>query len=264
MAEDGRRPVWERSFAIRLLGVLFKQKRPGAESALLRLTHAPGEQGPDLALHELLMEDPQQRFMNLYLEKALLGYASAFDGLSLRFDPSVAAFLNPLAQQPDPQSWNVRDLAQRALERLEILGAPDWKDRLQRQIEEPEVLAEGDRMPWAVMAARANALPGLAEMLRRRLDAGLQASRRAYEVRSRRKNEMSAPSGRSTPTFEEKYVLDGGGEALIDPSGDDLLILLWEMGGPLHDLERRRLREFGYACDPRERLLELLAADRPR
>jgi len=43
---------------------------------------------------------------------------------------------------------------------------------------------------------------------------------------------------------------------------DDVLVTQTEISGSLTDLERRRLRTFGYACEPSERLAELLAGQR--
>ena len=48
---------------------------------------------------------------------------------------------------------------------------------------------------------------------------------------------------------------------LGDRFHDDLLIILGEMGGTLTDLERSRLRTFGYLVDPKERLAELLTSE---
>jgi hypothetical protein len=95
-------------------------------------------------------------------------------------------------------------------------------------------------------------------MLRRRLDWGMQASREGYEEKRKRTEARNALQGRPSPSFEDQYAVDGGTGTIQDPCHDDLLVLYAEMGGQFNDLEKRRLREFGYACDPLERLLELM------
>lgn len=264
LAEDAGKPARERAFAIEILGNLMAQGRPGSEAALLRIAWSAGlnedgtEKDANLALYEIYPRDLSSKHLQLYMDKAALGLNPAFEALARSSDPAAVALCRRFAGMKENEAWQIRGEAKAALEKMDILGSPDWATRLQRMIESPEVIMEGEGMPWAVLAARAKNLAGLDQMLRRRLDWGMWMSREWHEEWRRRTAAKNAFLGRTTPSFEERYVADVNGETIQDPCHDDLLVLYAEMGGQFNDLEKRRLREFGYACDPRERLLELM------
>ena len=43
---------------------------------------------------------------------------------------------------------------------------------------------------------------------------------------------------------------------------DDVLVAYFEIGGQLNDLERQRLRYYGYDCDPAKKLEEMMEGAR--
>lgn len=144
-AADPARSPRSRDFAVRILAFL-----PGADEVLVRLA-------PSLpaALRELCRRDPRGDHLPVYLA------AGDAEALSHWTDPRAVVMLKRLAAFDDG--------ARRLVERHELLRSADWAPRLEALLvtachERP------DLTPWALHAARSRALPGLASLLRERLD----------------------------------------------------------------------------------------------
>ena len=145
VAADAARPEVHREFAIRILGFL-----PDNGDALARL--AP--RSPS-ALRMLARRDPRGEHLPLYLAS---GDAEA---ISHWTDPAAVALMKKLAATSDD--------GRRMAERHDLLLSADWAQRLEELLRDP-CHERGDLTLWALHAARARALPGLASTLRDRLD----------------------------------------------------------------------------------------------
>jgi hypothetical protein len=148
-----------------------------------------------------------------------------------------------LAQQPTNAG------AQKVLKRMDILASAQWESELGTILAEstaPDMTSQW----WALEICKTRGSKVLMETLRNRLDRGFLAARKAWEE----KGTAEATS------FEKSFV----GSAEIsrtsqDPGFDDVLVAYSESHGQLNDFEKARLRTFGYACDPKQRLEELLS-----
>jgi len=141
-----------------------------------------------------------------------------------------------------------------ALAKAELLLAPDADRRLE------ELLGSGQRPAWdewALAVARSRGLPGLGEILRKRLDRDLDIARKSEVQRRAQLKEDGLPD--EGPGFEERYVRHLEAGIVPDFFHDDLLLAGRDLGVTLSPLEHRRLREFGYEGDEESRLRDLVA-----
>jgi hypothetical protein len=145
VASDPVRPGRNREFAIRILGYL-----PDAEPALVRLASRS-----ETALRTLCGRDLRGDHLSLYVA------AGDAEALSHWIDPAAAAALKRLAA--------LSDEARRMAERHDLLRAPDWALQLEDILVDP-CHERSDLTLWALHVARSRALPGLASLLRDRLD----------------------------------------------------------------------------------------------
>ena len=59
-------------------------------------------------------------------------------------------------------------------------------------------------------------------------------------------------------TFEKDFVTARFVGLMNEFHFDEMLLAYVDLGGELNDLEKKRLRYAGYACDPKVRLAELM------
>ncbi len=142
--------------------------------------------------------------------------------------------------------------AERAHTKLGILLSPE-RDEVVRSIledrQESRFGTYGWRR-WALRVARSIPLPSLKEILRRRLDINEEWHRQYFAAH---------PSEALNNGLERSFER---GDPLMLLDFDDMLVHYWEMGGKLNELEKKRLRYAGYACDAAQRLAELVREGR--
>jgi hypothetical protein len=264
LAGDPNRDRWDRLYAVHLLGSLARERVAAAESGLVRLAHQhSGVDGLDskalfLAneiIAQLAAADQKMSHYALYSQKCSAGFGSAFYALSTRADPANVSFMQSLLAKSEAEEdvSLTHRAAGRVLKDYALLQSPEADGILNECI--GSLHSERyDLTAWAVTAARARQSPALPGLLRRRLD---ESFAEAQIASARRRGAGLGPA----EPFLEQYVTRGHVDGLGDRFHDDLLILTGELGGTLTDLERRRLRAFGYFVDPQERLLELLSAE---
>jgi hypothetical protein len=248
-----RRPLRERLFAISLLGGILDRDRMDLLEFLLQLARDGSE--PDeseAALSAGFDSDSTGPFRDLCLSRCTGESGIPFSLLSRRCDPAVKSRMTELSSFPTdallPQG-SIPHLARRTLGRIEILEAPDAGARLLSRLEGKD----GDigEACWTLEMILQHRPVGAAECLRARLDAGLEQARKSWA-------EGGDESPR--PPFEETFLYSMDLEALSrDVLIDSLLVGLHDLGAPLSEVERARLRHFGYGGDPAQRLRELLA-----
>jgi len=159
--------------------------------------------------------------------------------------------MRKIVSESGPQDYS-RERAETVLRRLEILRRPD-SDKILTEIllRDPktgsEEREEEEERRWALHAAQFRRLD-LRSALRQRLNRDLDRTMETV---------AGWPAHSSNPTFEEHYR---SYPHLQPRDWDECLIAYVECGGVPNSLERKRLAEFGYLCDPKTRLAELLAA----
>lgn len=143
--------------------------------------------------------------------------------------------------------------AERAHAKLEILLSPE-RDEVVRSILEDRQENRFQRHEWrrwALRVARSIPLPSLKEILRRRLDINEERHRQYF---------AAYPSEALNNGLERSF--ERGDRSVLFLEFDDILVHYWELGGELNELERKRLRYAGFACDAAQRLAELVRESR--
>jgi len=146
VAADPARPPRNREFAIRILGFL-----PGSDAALARL--APSS---PLALRTLCDRDRRGDHLSIYLA------AGDAEAISRWTDPEAVEKMKKLAA--------LSEEGRRMAERHELLSSSGWAQQLEGILSDP--CHERNTLTlWALRVGQSRALPGLASLLRDRLDA---------------------------------------------------------------------------------------------
>lgn len=209
-------------------------RRESALNLLGSLADQPNSPRSRLALWSLGKADFNTRFRELYLKKCQEGVVEAFEPLSFRPDAGAIQALDQfLAAHEHDTSSIPSGLALQAREHLALLQDPDTSKLaglLGARADDTETL-------WALRAAVQLPLPDLLLRIRSRLDD-------AYSRAAKPEN------------IPPENV---GGMTRYDVRFDDYLVAYAHLGGKLSPWELAHLRSFGYACDARERLSEILA-----
>jgi hypothetical protein len=196
---------------------------------------------PDLDLRELAVDalyrgDGAGTYRPFYLDQCRDANRAAFRAIARHADASTpAAMRELLSGDAGPIRGERRMMAVDVLRKCDILLSPDGSAKLAELRDE-----------WALAAAKARELPGLQELIRGRLDRIMDFARQKHKFWS---DENLKEEIQPAP-FEERYILHRGSDVMPDFLYDDLLLAYRDGGGVLSDLERRRLREFGYEGDP--------------
>jgi hypothetical protein len=245
MALDPSASPVERAFAAWTLSMVATTDHPGGVSAILQSLTQDGEPlVRDVALGGLALSDKNGQLKSLYWEACRKGSLTGFSLVSQWLDPGTISEMKAiLAQQPTNKD------AQRVLQRMDILATPQWEPELGRILEEskdPDMTSQW----WALEIFKSRGSKVLMETLRNRLDRGLLEARREWE----------AEKPTDGASFEKAFATSAEISKTTRDSGfDDLLVGFYEAHGQLNDMERARLRTFGYGCDPKQRLEELLS-----
>ena len=221
-------PGWERARALQALGYLAEAGRGTAETALADLCRDSDGHFRRYALLWLCRADRRGAHRTLYKESARQGDWGAVEALGFWSDPEACEILEQILSRP---SGIIQGYAKESLTRVEALASEDWHPLAKKAIlgEEGRL---GSRHSWALRVAKERSAPWLETILRLRLDsAGASTLLRLIPPHL---------------TVEEDGV-------------DDALLALAEIGGTLTVPEQRYLRHYGYGCEPRQRLAEVLA-----
>ncbi len=232
----------ERLYAIEVLGYLADTGRSSVLPLLRTLSSDENEFVKDFALAAVAMADVDGSDKALYWTHCREGSATAFAFVSLWPDSGTISEMHAL------ESTIYKQDAVDVLKKIEILQKPDWKEHLGR-IVRGERQAVVDPVDWALGCLQRRAPEQLRTLLRAELDATGERARRWWT--------QQKPEGSYEKDFQ---AADSVSFATGRKDYDLLLVTQWLIGGELTDVERRRLREFGYASDPAARLAELLAA----
>ena len=252
VAEDSTLDSETRSYAVLILGELVSQGRKFSEQTLVKLLESDDRFVARDALYALSKSDDQGRHREKYLARCKKGAPEAFEAVShwLSADTitQMQLIISSNSGEHTPES-TIRLSAQTVLKRMELLASAELEPRLE-SILEGTSSKESDWFPWALKVARAKSALGfnLQTALRRRVDTGLA---REHEL-------ASQELGSRGVDVDSEFATNASW--MLDRYFDDALVAYAASGGALSELEKKRLRTFGYACDPRQRLQELLVA----
>lgn len=246
----------QKYYAMFLLGYLVEEGRPKAAEALKQVASSSDEVLYVRALDVMAEADHTSQFRQFFMQRSSQGISEAIQPLAYLGDAGTNSFLKSMASTESDgtrKTFRLQFRAKEALSKNEILESPDWQMKLADTILKGEYYHE---VSWAIEAARRNDFPHLTDLLRQRLDITIDQMSTLY---SKLQKMSSIPPEQQT-SFGDAYrsqPLLGNMPSYLD----DALVTQLELGGKLTDLERARLRTFGYGCDPKERLRELLGAD---
>jgi hypothetical protein len=258
IASDQSLTVEERSWGIRLLGVLAQAGHRESFDLLKKLIVDPNHGLREVAVYSISESDPFVKERPLYFGECSEGNISAFDAVSSIRDPATVSLMDTLKDQKSHRLYGRLVLmANDVLAKQEILALADPESRLVQILGNP---ASEDLSEWALRASGPKPSHRIMETLRKRLDLSLENGKRRFEKDS----QLSRREGLDVEprTFEELYVAHTNSTTIPDPIYDQCLLAYWQAGGKVTELETQRLRQFGYGCDPGQRLSELLA-ERP-
>lgn len=257
IARDKSLSADSRGWGMHVLG-LMAAKRQESRLALRMLAADADVHVRNYSLYALLYAGLFHEESQIFVKAAYDGTDAAFEGLSWNRDPSVVALMMEIKSRPVEKrhALMVRS-ADEVLKRQEILGSQDAQERLASLVGSPEKSELGE---WALRVVSAAPGQRILDSLRKRLDDSLENGRRKREsfVQIARSHDVDPGNQR----FEELYPTEVTATLIPDPSYDLALLIYWRNGGKVSDLEARRLSHFGYGCDPRVRLAELLQETR--
>jgi hypothetical protein len=221
-----------------VLRILAQAGRPAALQTLHDIASSEVSDRGRLALAELGQADRDGAYRALYWKRCEEGVLEGYEAASNWPDPTTIKVMERItvfaAGKPDPWpdcAW----MAKETIAKVQILINPA-SDGLEKLLKDPK---DNLSTSWAIRAGRFSKYPKLEEILRARLDAGLE-------------------EGKQSGSWELTHVTDGHLGSISDHDFDEVLVAFSELGGKLSDWESQRLRHFGYACDPKQRLNELV------
>lgn len=238
--QGGPKDEWTVRAFLQILGVIADELRsPTAIATLAEFAKSKDPVIGESALANLWPADREGVYRGIYLEKCNQGQLVAFEALGNCEDQPTIAVLEQIRAISNESSIKLN--AADALEKIRIMREFDVAT-LTQVISNP-AHDRHDWLAWAIEVAKRKSLPNLAQLLRIRLDTGIKGTG------------LPTSSIEMDPSFPHLTHIE-------DPSFDDVLVALERMGGTVTEWEKKRLRVFGYACNPRERLEELLGQPR--
>jgi len=230
VAGDHTAPRWERRRAVEVVCLLAWHGFARAVAAVERLrTDADDwirERTQQVVVHHSNPESLRA--------SARAGVIPAIEALVVGPDAEASEILDEIERTRPPHTaygdpvWT----AEGCRVQLASFACGNWAEVAREFIRK----GASDDLPWALEAAKARRAGWLGEALRAALDAD-----------------------------HERWSRHGEGGVLKVDTGwgfDEVLLALVEIDGPLREDERIYLRRYGYACDPRERLREILEEKR--
>lgn len=248
----------DRELAIYSLGILAEEGYTRATGVLVEIAAAGHDPWSHRATEALVRADSDGVHRSIYWNKARQGNYAAVQALGDWVDTSSVRVLEEIQTRARSLSDGVlAGFARESLEHIGILSSPNWVQAL-----EPMLVVRGSKFErsfaWALRVAARRSMPGLATLLRVRLDHSENEFRQSmcayFDI-----------SPESDLSGVKPYV-DGFTHGFLftqaDAFFDDVLIAFARLGGQLTELERGRLQALGYLGDPKDRLAELLAEHR--
>jgi len=238
---DGNRP--ERYFAIATLALIARATGSATALTTLQTLLQDADKGmADAALAGIAGTDPKGSRKSLYWDACRRFSPTAYEIVSVWHDSGTISQMNSLNLN------GKNSYAIEVLKRMDILAGAKAEETLAGIVRTQDT-SDIASLFWALAVAKDRQSPSLLTAMRERLDIGMVEAR----------DQWGKP-GNAEQTLEQAYSSKGD---FIKFTGDSLhdhvLLALWEAGGQLSNLEKARLRTFGYACDPRRRLEELMA-----
>lgn len=229
-----------------MLCTVAKSGSVSALTTLITLVHDSDPEISDSALSAVAETDPLGKRLDLYWSKSREGSSTALDILSMWPNPGTIAELRSYLPKNDP-----RGEARSVLAKLEVLASPDWKSQV-ASILQGEQSILNNAFDWAIDVMLRNDPSKFCEVVRPRLDLDYGTALAVWN-----KNAITSRDPSFHATFTQSLNLM---VYVNNESYDDLLLAYWQAGGELKPAEKDRLATFGYACDPKQRLAELLAS----
>ena len=218
-------PSWEARPAVQVLCELARHHFGGAESVLRRLCRSSDDYVRKEAQVYFAVQDRKAR-----LDLARQGDERAIELLSYWPDPEALDLCRELLALWADRSWpwvGARENAKEAATRLEAFAQGTWEPWVKKIIEEES--SENEHFIWALEVAKDRRPAWLLKTLRARLT-----------------SEYRKGTVRLDPPGENGYEFD------------DVLLALVESGGGVDERELAYLQRFGFACDPREWVIDAL------
>jgi len=239
LLEDPKTSIPDLHFALNLLPWVTSRTSRELESLFVRLADHPQSSLVDAALHKLSSPHGLNRHRELLKRRSRDGFSLAIEALSYDVDPENVRFLTELQEnrERDPRfdEMQVAPKCRIALERIRILGLPEWRKEIESQLR-----SGPDRWAEAIAARKAP------ELLRDHYRRLLTPDRRNLELLLRQSESF-------TSRFANALEIQG-----VSGDFDFNLFGLADFGGELSRLEKRRLYHLGLLGGAERRLLELL------
>jgi hypothetical protein len=243
IALDPTADLADRSWGIAVLSFVAKGGSASAQETLLILARDANEEIAEAALAGVAESDRDGRHKSLLWACARKGSGTAFSYLQCTADPQTVAELRTYKAGAPGYSE-----AAEALRKLEALSSPGATAELEG-ILSGRPSSVNDAYYWALEAFPRKDPARFREVARLELD---KAHERALAWWNKNALVINQPS------FEGMFTRKANLQTQVDLEYyDDLLVAFFEAGGTTTELERKRLRTFGYGCDPKERLAEL-------
>lgn len=250
--DNGNLDLVERRVAVFVLGVLAQKGMKQAELTLMKACGLLDHPLIEEALLALARADQKGSHRDLYQFQARRGSPAALFALSQWWDPESQKLCLELqaktGEDPGPSS-SARNQTRETLERLRILGDPQWHGEILRILEAPPGERNDRLVVWAMTIAAQGGIPEALPVLRKRLE---EAEARMIKLHDQIPN-AKAPA--FNVSFRRSF-------SLTEASYDDLLVGYHTLGGTLNDLERIRLTGLGYLGDPATNLSLLLSEEK--
>lgn len=239
----------ERYLAIVMLGFVARGTGGSTAMATLQTLLRDSDKGAaDTALAAIAGTDIVGARKDLYWEGCRRGSLTAFEISSYWYDSGTISELRSLVANGGNHH------AERVLRRMEILSSANWEDTVGTMLRDVQSPLDTD-IYWALTIAGQRKSAHFLTEMRARLDLGMLEARKQWSA----PGEGVPRSGSFDHIYSYKAELD---TLMKDRMHDHVLVAYWEAGGQLTAVEKARLRTFGYACDPKQRLTELMTSEK--
>jgi hypothetical protein len=235
---DEEAPGPDRMYAWFILSVLAPRTSPELEAFLAERAAIPDEDGSYEAhwpLINLAERRLDERCLSICRAQCRHGNSTAFYILSQIVDPASITLLEELKHWDSDLCYPLGAIpgeSVRTLRKIETLKSPDWAKRVETILLRWREQENQWEVHWALDVARRRSMPGLREILEKRVHEGRDAGE---------------PNPRSV-----SYPADFYFDLILDAYA--------QAGGSIRPNEQEYLRHYGFAGDSEERLLEIQAA----
>lgn len=250
LAEDPTRPTDERQFAFYILGALANSGYMAASEPLIRLANSDDLVVASSAIYHLHQSDQNGENVELYRKLINRGVFEAAVPLSRWVDSGSISSLREVIQKfhgEGFESVQMREYASESLEKIELLSSPGSDSKLSDIISSPTHERQM-WLSWALQVSQNRLGVSVQRLIRGRLDMGIAKAREDIL--------NIDPDAKLEDMFSKALEIGGSG----DPYFDELLIHYVRIGGTPTEMERSRLRNFGYWGDPKSRLEEIVGS----